>query len=152
MNMRRISRICIGLVLSVMVFLAIGAVTFVFYVNPFQADGPFADEARENCDLLKSPFQIFPINSSYKVEVYERKEGDPAPTVLLRSGDNEIKWCIYAAAHSFFEVYHIEFQRYGPWFILGTKIEGIVNWTCGYEWTGWYLGPFGGLRKYYYDW
>ena len=150
--MRRILRICIGLVISVMALSTIGAVIFVFYVNPFQADGPFEGEARESCNLLKSPFQVFPINSSFNVEVNERKEGDPAPTVLLRDGDNEIKWCAYAAAHAFSEVHHIEFRRYGRRFFGGTKVEGIVNWTYGYEWTGWYLSFSGELEEYYYAW
>jgi hypothetical protein len=152
MNMRPILRICIGSVISAVVVSTMGIVIFVFYANPFQADGPFAGEERDHCGLLQSPLQVFPINSSWSVEVYERKEGDPAPSVLLREGNNEIKWCVYATAYTFSEVHHIQFQRYGSRFIFGTKVEGIVNWTYGYEWTGWYLGPFGGLSKYYYDW
>jgi hypothetical protein len=148
--MRRVLKIFIGIGLSVIVFLIIGALIFFFYLNPFSADGPFKGEARENCDQLENPVQVFPINSGNKIEVYERLQDDPAPTVLLRNNDNNIKWCVYADAHS--EVYNIEFRRYGPCLILGTRVEGIVNWTYGYEWTGWYLGPFGGLIRYYYDW
>jgi len=72
--------------------------------------------------------------------------------VLLRDGNNEIKWCVYAVADSLSEVYDIEFHRYEPWFILGKKVEGIVHWTYGYEWDGWYLGPLDWLVEYYYDW
>ncbi len=150
--MRRILKISIGLILSAVIFLVVAALIFLFYLNPFLADGPFTGEARENCNLLRNPDQVFPIGSVSRFEVYEREGDDPAPTVLLRDGDNKIKWCVYAVAHSFSEVYDIEFRRYGTWFLIGTKVEGIVNWTYGYEWTGWYLGPFGGLRKYYYDW
>jgi hypothetical protein len=133
-------------------FLVIAVLVFLLYLNPFFADGPFTGEARENCDLLDNPDQVLVISPVSRVEVYERKGDDPAPTVLLRAGDNKIRWCIYAVADSLSEVYDIEFRRYGPWFILGTEVEGIVHWTYGYELTGWYLGSFWGLRKYYYDW
>lgn len=102
--------------------------------------------------MLKNPVQVFPIDADNSLEVYEREENGPAPTVLLRDRDSKIKWCVYAVAHTFSEVYTIEFRVYGRWFLVGTKVEGIVNWTYGYEWTGWYISPFGGLRKYYYDW
>jgi len=148
--MKRVIKIFVGLILSVMVVLVIAALIFLIYLNPFSADGPFTGEPRENCNQLENPAQVFLINSDNKIEIYERTGDDPAPTVLLRKNDKNIKWCVYADAHS--EVYSIEFHRYGSWWIFGTKVEGIVNWTYGHEWTGWYLSPFGGLRKYYYDW
>jgi hypothetical protein len=150
--MKRIIKISIGLISAAIVFLVIAALIFLFYLNPFSADGPFMGEARENCNLLNNPDQVLAISPVSRVEVYGRKGDDPAPTVLLRDGDNRIKWCVYAVADSLSEVYDIQFRRYKPWFILGTKVEGIVNWTYGYEWTGWYLGPLGGLVEYYYDW
>jgi hypothetical protein len=150
--MRRIIKISIGSISAAVVFLVIAALVFLFYLNPFSADGPFTGEAREDCNVLNSTKQVLAVSPAIRVGVYERKGDDPAPTVLLRDGNNKIKWCIYAVADLSSEVYNIEFRRYEPWFILGTKIEGILNWTYSYEWTGWYLGPFGGLRKYYYDW
>jgi hypothetical protein len=150
--MRRILKISTGLISSAVLLLVIAASVFVFYINPFTPDGPFTGEPRENCDLLKNPMQVFPIDAGNSLEVYAREENDPAPTVLLRDRDNKIKWCMYAVAHPFSDVYTIEFRGYGRWFLVGQKVEGIVNWTYGYEWTGWYLSPFGGLRKYYYAW
>ncbi|HWP93992.1 MAG TPA: hypothetical protein VNN20_17550 [Thermodesulfobacteriota bacterium] len=150
--MRRIIKISIGSISAAFVFLVIAALVFLLYLNPFSADSPFTGEARENCDLLDNPEQVLVISPASRVEVYKRKGNDSAPTVLLRDGDNKIKWCVYATANSLSEVHDIKFRRYGPWFLFGTRVEGIVQWTYGYEWTGWYLGPFGGLRKYYYDW
>jgi len=150
--MKRIYKVSIGFALSAFIFVVIAALIFLFYINPFQADGPFTGETREDCNLLENPVQVFPISSSNRLEVYERKEGDPAPIVLSRNRDDNIKWCVYAVANSFSEVHTIEFVSYGPWFFIGTKVEGIVNWTYGYEWTGWYITPFGRLRNYYYAW
>ncbi|MGH7806678.1 MAG: hypothetical protein ACRENT_01135, partial [Thermodesulfobacteriota bacterium] len=86
--MRRIYKISIGLIFTVIILLVITVLWFLFYLNPFTADGPFTGEPGENCNLLESPVQVFPINSGYRLEVYARKENYTAPTVLLRDRDN----------------------------------------------------------------
>ncbi|MGH7890617.1 MAG: hypothetical protein ACRENF_08720, partial [Thermodesulfobacteriota bacterium] len=81
--MRRIIKITLGLITVAIIFLAVAALVFLFILNPFLADGPFTGEARENCNLLHNPKQVLPLSSMSRLEVYERKGDDPAPTVLL---------------------------------------------------------------------
>jgi hypothetical protein len=87
-----------------------------------------------------------------QLEVFPRAETDPAPTVLLRNGDGQTKWCIYATALENTQVGSIEFKSYHSGWLTQPAVVGLVDWTYGMERTIWMIDSSGNLKEYWYSW
>ncbi|CAG1022654.1 hypothetical protein DOJK_01814 [Patescibacteria group bacterium] len=115
---------------------------------PFMDDGPFHGKIVTQIPNEK-PTQIFPINK-FTLEVYSPISNNEAPIVLLREGNNKVKWAIYAEAYEKTHVSSLKFKEYRT--IFDITIRGTVTWTYGNEVMWWYIDRNGTLKEYWYSW
>ena len=156
---------------GVVIFLSSFAAPLFFFLSlhfrddwfPWADDGPFTGQIRN--DIPEGlPDQELAIAEGWTLKVYDKKEEDIAPTVLLEDQAGEPIWCIYATSeaegeeysesYSNCEVDEIEFydflvrKKENPIY----KIRGTVHWTFGRESMNWYLNEDGSLYGYFYSW
>ena len=119
--------------------------------NPFMDDGPFHGKA---CDgnPTRSPDQTFVLSESFALESYDRREREPAPTVLLRQLGRQVRWCIYATAVENTDVRTIRFHAHRGFPFQRQRVRGIVDWTYGHESTWWFIRRDGTLEEYWFSW
>ena len=146
---RRRWRLWLGLgIVFVLFVIASEAVTPMM---PFE-DGPYHGRPRLGCESLGTPGSAVAIGRGRRIEAFERRPGDPAPTVRLVTRGGRVKWCVYATADEGHEVRSLRFERAHSTLVGGTVAVGRVRWTNGDEAAWWYLSPFGGLRAYFFSW
>jgi hypothetical protein len=143
---RRRWRLWLGLGVVFVVFIAASeAVTPVMLVQ----HGPYHGRRRTGCESLGAPGSAAAIGRGRRLEAFERRPGDPAPTVRLVAR-GRVKWCIYATVEDR-QVQSLRFDRTHTTLVGGTVVVGRVQWTYGNEAAWWYLNPFGGLRAYFFS-
>lgn len=145
---RRRWRLWLGLGIVLVAFVV--ASETVTPAMPFQE--AYHGRPRTGCDSLGAPASAVAIGRGRRIEAFERRPGDPAPTVRLLARGGRVKWCVYATAGKGQEVRSLRFDRVHTTLVGGTVAVGRVQWTHGDQATWWYLYPFGGLRAYFYWW
>ncbi|MFL5385565.1 MAG: hypothetical protein ACJ8GN_23850 [Longimicrobiaceae bacterium] len=144
---RRRWRLWIGLGILLVVFVA--ASEAVTPAAPFQ-HGPYHGRRRTGCESLGAPASAVAIGRGRRLEAFERRPGEPGPTVRLVARGGRVKWCIHATVEDR-QVQSLRFDRTHTTLVGGTVVVGRVQWTYGNEAAWWYLDPFGGLRAYFFS-
>ena len=130
---------------------AIGLLLFFTILPSTLDDDPFEGTVRANCPS-GLPKQIFPINLGRTLEVFDRSEGDPAPTVLLKRRDQSVAWCIFATGDTNTNVRELSFSSYSESkFSQRATAIGIVDWTFGAEQMTWKIDRDDDYA-YWYSW
>lgn len=119
--------------------------------RPFSDDGPFRGTARADCPT-RTPDQSVLLSRGDRIESFDPRAGERAPTVRLRTPKGTNRWCIYADATRGTQVKSVRFGDDFRTPLGSTMVDGTVVWTYGTERASWYLGPRGGLRSFYYSW
>ena len=112
--------------------------------------GPYHGRLRTGCESLGTPGSAAAIGRGRRIEAFERRPADPAPTVRLVTRGGRVKWCIYATVEDR-EVQSLRLDRAHTTLTGGTVVVGRVQWTYGNEAAWWYLDPFSGLRAYFFS-
>jgi hypothetical protein len=129
----------------------IGALIWYRTWNPFMDDGPFHGIP---CEVTptRSPDQNFVLFDSLVLESYDRRQGEPAPTVLLRQPGGQVQWCIRATAVENTDVQTIRFHAHRGFPFQRPRVRGLVDWTYGNESTWWFIRRDGTLEEYWVSW
>jgi hypothetical protein len=117
--------------------------------KPWLDDGPF--RGVPTACPSRRPDQIFQWTDRAKLDVFDRKLGDPAPTVCLRHGQ-VCQWCVFATAYPKTEVSRIRFHARRGRIFGDAAVTGVVTWTFGNEATTWYIDERDKLKEYWYSW
>jgi hypothetical protein len=152
---RRFILILLAVVVLLIALPILGLSTLLWYRTwtPWCDDGPFHGKQRTDVPA-KQPDQIFSIYRGMKLYVYDPGPNEPAPTVLLKSKENKVLWCIYAEAESMpdTKVVSIRFDDYRHFPFKRSRVIGVVNWTFGNEGAWWFIDKNGTLEEYWYSW
>ena len=144
---RRRWRLWLGL--GVVSVLFVAASDAVIPGMPFEK-GPYHGRPRTGCESLPgAPSSAVAVGRGRRLEAFERRPGEAAPTVRLVARDGRVKWCVYATAESD-AVTSLRFARVHRTLVGGTTVVGTVDWAFGREAAWWYLDRSGGLRAYFY--
>jgi hypothetical protein len=119
--------------------------------NPFIDDGPFRGQPRAEAPD-RPPDQRFSLYHRFTLEVYDTVADEPAPTVLLKGEDSNVKWCIYATAYPGSSVASIRFDSWRHFPFFQPRVLALVDWTYGHESSWWFISRDGELEQYWYSW
>ena len=126
---------------------------FLYYRawTPLFDDGPFFGISREVYPIEPAD-QVMPIMNGMQLKVFNRKSGDPAPTVLLQDKNDKVLWCVFATGYEKTDVRELHFTGYKTLPFLAPRVAGWVKWTYGHEAMWWFIDRNGKLKGYWYSW
>ncbi len=129
----------------------LGCFLYYWMWTPFLDDGPFFGTSREVYPTEPAD-QAMPIMNGMQLKVFNRKESEPAPTVMLEDKNGKVLWCIFATGYEKTDVRELHFVGYKTRPFLAPRVAGWVKWTYGHEAMWWFIDRNGKLKGYWYSW